>query len=94
MKKSLHICLFFILVISLIVLAGEESWSAPLQWSGNNHWYEAIYVETGIDWFAAKTAAEAREVIWPHPLQQQKTHLYSIWFRIGSSGLITEVMLA
>ena len=59
MNKILRV-LIFVLIISIVTLAGEEGWAAPEQWSVNNHWYEAISLETGIDWFAAKAAAEAR----------------------------------
>ena len=31
----------------------------PVQWSGNDHWYEAVYVPTCISWSAARDAAES-----------------------------------
>ena len=35
----------------LVTTASTNVWSAPVQWSGNGHWYEAIPVgENGITW--------------------------------------------
>lgn len=39
--------------------ACASSVAAPLQWSGNGHWYEAFWVDS-ISWEDAKTAAEAK----------------------------------
>jgi len=33
--------------------------AAYVQWDGNGHWYEVVYVENGISWTVAKAAAEA-----------------------------------
>ena len=38
------------LVVMSILLIGGMAHAAPVQWSGNNHWYEAIYSPDGITW--------------------------------------------
>jgi hypothetical protein len=44
----------------LVVLLGiEQAGAEPVQWSGNGHWYEAVYVEGGISWTDASDAATA-----------------------------------
>ena len=41
-------------LIGEVLQAGD-----PVQWPGNGHWYEAVYVYGGISWGDAKLAAEA-----------------------------------
>lgn len=50
--------IFFLIAMSLS--SGGYLSAAPVQWSGNNHWYEAVYVENGITWWDAKKEAEKR----------------------------------
>jgi hypothetical protein len=46
------------LVIAVLTGLASSSWAAPVQYSGNNHWYEAVYAPNKINWFDAKAAAE------------------------------------
>lgn len=38
---------------ALLALLAGPAVAAPVQWSGNGHWYEAIAIPTGITWSAA-----------------------------------------
>lgn len=60
MKKLLALAFSLFLVLSISIMTAKAGYAAPVQWSGNGHWYEAVHVEAGIDWFAAKSAAEAK----------------------------------
>lgn len=48
------------LFLASLAIGQQQAHSAPTQWSGNGHWYEAVHVPAGITWTSAKTAAEAR----------------------------------
>ncbi|MFW6156720.1 MAG: lectin-like protein, partial [Armatimonadota bacterium] len=41
----------------LAIVSATAARADYLQWSGNGHWYEAVYVEEGITWEGARTAA-------------------------------------
>jgi hypothetical protein len=45
------------LAVLAIVFANAVG-AVPVQWSGNGHWYEAVYVSDGIRWDDAKLATE------------------------------------
>lgn len=49
--------LMLLVVVSPFLLFHAAA-AAPVQWSGNGHWYEAVYVPDGIGWDAARLAAE------------------------------------
>jgi len=57
--KKLSVSLFF----AILILPLQLSWAVSVQWEvsegGNGHWYEVIYVPTGITWTAAHDAAIA-----------------------------------
>jgi hypothetical protein len=53
--RSLIVCLLTISALA-VPSAGR---SAPIQWSENDHWYEAVHVPAGITWDDASIAAEA-----------------------------------
>jgi len=55
--KNLSLVLF---AIFLQLCFTGESLPSPVMWGGNNHWYEAVYVPDGIDWFSARDAAQAK----------------------------------
>jgi hypothetical protein len=59
-EKMKKVNLVSILVFMLFLIASFGSFcrAAPIQWSGNGHFYEAIEVSEGITWTDAKTAAE------------------------------------
>jgi len=48
-----------ILVALAIMCVAGTAWTTPVQWAGNNHWYEAQYVPGGLDWPSAKAGAQA-----------------------------------
>jgi hypothetical protein len=47
------------LVLVLASVAGAAS-AAPVQWSENGNWYEAVLVSTGVQWEDANTEAQIR----------------------------------
>ncbi len=47
------------IIICLAVLSIGTAWATPVQFSGNNHWYEAVYVPGGITWYDARAKAES-----------------------------------
>ena len=48
-----------VLVYGLIALASQVAFAAPVQWSGNGHWYEVVVIPApGVTWHEAKAAAE------------------------------------
>jgi hypothetical protein len=50
-----------LLVYGLIVLASQLSSAAPVQWSGNGHWYEVVFIPGPVaTWHEAKTEAEEK----------------------------------
>lgn len=46
-------------LLALCAYAGPAG-ATPVQWSGNGHYYEAMYVPSGIDWRAAYDSCQAR----------------------------------
>jgi hypothetical protein len=56
MKKLLMI----LLLLSVTMTFTTTASAAIVQWSGNGHWYEAVYEAWGIDWDGATTAATAK----------------------------------
>jgi hypothetical protein len=55
--RKLFLCGVVIFIVSIFSIISE---AAPVQWSGNGHWYEAVYVEDGVTWTDSKTQAAAR----------------------------------
>lgn len=53
MKRTL------ILTAAIVFLTGIAH-AAPIQWDVNNHWYDVVWVEAGLDWEDARDLAEAR----------------------------------
>ena len=49
---------FFLVSVFLIILSSSTLWAAPVQWVGNNHWYEPVHEGSGINWADADTAAQ------------------------------------
>ena len=50
--------LFKVIMSGLIIAAlCPLAHSAPVQWAGNTHWYEAIHVAEGLNWTDARNAA-------------------------------------
>ena len=47
--------------VSLLLIAFQCGvYAAPVQWSGNGHWYEAVLVPEGITWTTAANQAQTR----------------------------------
>jgi hypothetical protein len=47
------------LLIVCAVAVPRVGLGTPIQWSGNDHWYEAVHVSGGITWCDASAAAQA-----------------------------------
>jgi len=48
-------------LLSLVAWGTSRCEAAAVQWSGNGHWYEAVYVgDHGINWTAAQNAAATK----------------------------------
>ena len=87
-----RIMMHFLGLISLLIFC-SSSWAAPIQWSGNNHWYEAIYVPSKIKWTDAKIAAEtAGGYLATATSQSENTFIFSLiddpkfWFMDGADN--------
>jgi hypothetical protein len=48
-----------IIIVLTLMLPTSLSFAVPVQWAGNGHWYEAVYVPGGISWTDAKNAASS-----------------------------------
>lgn len=42
-----------------VLLLAAVSSAAPIQWSGNGHWYDVVWIEAGLSWEDARDLADA-----------------------------------
>ena len=46
------------LVLSVIIFIVGPVFASPVQWAGNNHWYDLVYLDPVLDWEDAREMAE------------------------------------
>lgn len=56
MKKALYV----LAIVAIVFLSVDNGSAYPIQWAGNDHWYERIDLTVGISWDDAKAAAEVK----------------------------------
>jgi hypothetical protein len=57
--KDLSKIVVGLLVVAFSLMLCGTVYAAPIQWSGNNHYYEAFAAPNGVTWFEAEAAATA-----------------------------------
>jgi len=55
---------FIIIILIFLFMSSGVAFGAPIQWTdpndGKDHWYEAMYVSGGINWYESQNRAENR----------------------------------
>jgi hypothetical protein len=59
MEADMHLMKSLGVTVLALILTDGIAGAAPVQWSGNGHYYEAIYVPAGISWRAAYDSCQA-----------------------------------